>query len=173
MSNIQKCVNLMAQLNVAQPRDLVGVSEQEIQTLESHFGLRFPRVYRDYLLTFGRSAGFLSPWMAFYFDDLKEIRDQFDLLNIAHNSPVKLPERSLLIANWESVFDFILCDAEDDPTVFRLDLFNDGGVSSRQYAPSFGKYLEKVVQSTESGGLPQDFFDQQMEESLLEDLIKY
>lgn len=163
----------MAQLNVAQRADLVGVSEPEIQALESHFGLRFPRAYRDYLLTFGRSAGYLSPWMAFYFDDLKEIRDQFDLLNIAHNNPAKLPERSLLIANWESVFDFILCDGEDDPSVYRLDLFTDGGASSRRYAASFAEYLEKVVRSTDSGSLPQDFFEQHAEEELVDDLIKY
>lgn len=171
--NIQQCVTLMAELKVAESCDLVGVSEQEVTSLEAYFGLRFPEAYRQYLLTFGRSAGYLSPWMAFYFDDLKEIRDQFDLLNIAQNNPVTLPEKNLLIANWESIFDFLVCDGQDNPPVFRVDLFDDGGASCRCYAPSFSEYLEKVVRSTDHGGLPQDFFDRQFDESMADDLIKY
>lgn len=172
MIDIEKVSCLMHDLGVAQKQDLIGVSDCQITELEAFFDLRFPTAYRKYLLAFGRSAGYLSPWLAIYFDDLKEIREQFELLNITHNNAARLPQDTLLIANWESVFDYLICDGAEDPIVYRLDLCGAQGPSSRRYASCFSEYLEKLVRSTDTAGLPQDFFEEQSDEGH-EDLIRY
>lgn len=163
---------LMENRGVAHKSDLIGVSDAEIQLLEAHFGVTFPNTYRQFLAGFGRSAGFLSPWMAIYFDDLKEIREQFDCLIAADNRPVALPAKAVLIGNWESVFDFIVCDGVEDPAVYRIDLYQSDRANYRIYAKTYSAYLENLVKTADTHALPSDFFD---DEALteLDDTIQF
>src|SRR5690606_18240639 len=116
--------------------------------------------------------GLLSPWMAIYFDDLKEIRDQFDCLIAASALPFNLPAKALLIANWESVFDFIVCDGRADPPVYRVDLYQSDRSNFRVYAKSYSAYLENLIQTADINALPSDFFEDDAVEAL-NDTIQY
>lgn len=172
MIDVSQLTNLMENRGVAHKSDLVGVSEAEILDLEKHFALVFPRAYRQFLRNFGRSAGFLSPWMAIYFDDLKEIRDQFDCLLAADNHPFTLPEKALLIGNWESVFDYLLCDGRDDPEVYRIDLYQAELLHGRVYARSYSAYLENLVKTADTHSLPADLLEDEFL-GLADDTIHY
>lgn len=167
--HIQKIIRLMEEQGVATPKDLVGVTEKEIKQLESHFKLEFPKAYRQYLTHFGRSAGLLSPWMAIYFDDLKEIREIFDLY-VAQGLGIKLPKDALLVANFENTFDFILCNGAHDPAVYRVD-FRQEKPSSAKHSPNFSSYLENLVKNSDISALPQDILDDDCE--FLDDLMNY
>lgn len=172
MIDVSQLTNLMENRGVAHKSDLVGVSEAEMGELEKHFGLTFPRTYRQFLRSFGRSAGFLSPWMAIYFDDLKEIREQFDCLIAADRHPFILPERALLIGNWESIFDYLVCDGSDDPEVHRIDLYQAELVYGRVYAKSYSAYLENLIKTADTQALPSDVFDEEIL-GVLDDSIHY
>jgi hypothetical protein len=172
MIDVSHLANLMESRGVARKSDLVGVSEAEIRELEKHFGLSFPRTYRQFLHNFGRSAGFLSPWMAIYFDDLKEIREQFDCLIAADRHPFVLPKNALLIANWESVFDYLICDANDDPEVRRIDLYQADVEQGRIYAKSYSAYLENLINTADTDSLPSDLYDDEAL-GVLDDSIHY
>lgn len=172
MINITELTQLMASLGVAKNSDLVGVTEKDIQSLERHFGLQLPLSYRTFLRHMGRSAGQLSPWMAIYFDDLKEIREQFDLLNATLDAPTALPAKALIIANWESVFDFLVCSDNSDPEVLRLDLCHEGGPYLKSYAPSLSVYLTNLARSANSIEIPDDLLEDN-EPTFAEDIISY
>jgi hypothetical protein len=173
MIDVSHLTCLMENRGVADKSELVGVSDTEIRSLENYFGLTFPSSYRQFLRSFGRSAGFLSPWMAIYFDDLKEIRDQFDCLVAADALPCNLPAKTLLIANWESVFDFIVCDGRDDPPVYRVDLYKSDRSQFRVYSKSYSAYLENLITTTDTNALPSDLFEEQEALDLLNDTITY
>jgi hypothetical protein len=173
MIDVSHLTRLMEHRGVAQKSELVGVSDEEIRSLELYFGLTFPSSYREFLRSFGRSAGFLSPWMAIYFDDLKEIRDQFECLVAADGLRFSLPAKTLLIANWESVFDFIVCTDQDNPQVYRLDLYQTDSSHFRVYAKSFGEYLENLIATTDTNALPSDFFEEHEALDILNDTIHY
>lgn len=173
MINISELTQLMASLGVASSGDLVGVTEQDIRSLEDHFGLALPQSYQQFLSHMGRSAGYLSPWMAIYFDDLKEIREQFDLLNATLNEPASLPAKALVIANWESVFDFIICDKAEDPEVFRIDLCQDSGRSAKSYAPSYSEYVTNLARNANTNEIPSDLLEEVSAEAFAEDTISY
>ncbi|MCR6650706.1 MAG: SMI1/KNR4 family protein [Cellvibrionaceae bacterium] len=173
MIDVSHLTSLMEHRGVARKSELVGVSDTEVRSLEHYFGLSFPSSYRQFLRSFGRSAGFLSPWMAIYFDDLKEIRDQFDCLVAADGLHFNLPAKTLLIANWESVFDFIVCDGQENPPVYRIDLYKVDHSQFRVYAQSFGEYLENLITTTDTNALPSDFFEEHEALDLLNDTIHY
>lgn len=163
----------MEERGVASNQDLVGVSEQEIQTLEQHFGVEFPKAYRQYLSSFGRSAGYLSPWMAIYFDDLKEIRETFELY-VEQGFSFKLPAGALIIANFENTFDFFICKGSHDPAVYRVD-FRQENPSAKKFAPSFSYYLDNLVKISDTSTLPEDLFGDDMDDmdDMLDDLMHY
>ncbi len=174
MVDVKKLTCLMAKKGIAQSSELIGVSLKEAGKLENYFGVRFPSAYTAFLTHFGRSAGFLSPWMAIYFDDLKEIKESFELHNSQSKHPFSLPERALLIANGENVFDFILCNESDDPSVYRVDFGGDTNKSviAVLYAKSYSAYLEALIDSSDDALFPDDL---RVDEALLpsEDTIDY
>lgn|GEM_PF-1916281 len=172
MIDVGHLTNLMESRGIARKSDLVGVSEAQILNLEKYFTLSFPRTYREFLRNFGRSAGLLSPWMAIYFDDLKEIRDQFDCLIAADGHSFTLPEKALLIGNWESVFDYLVCDGRDDPEVYRVDLYQAEVPHARLYAKSYSAYLENMIKTADISALPADLLEDEAL-SLIDDSIRY
>ena len=167
---IQKIIRLMEEREIAQAKDLVGVSDEEINLLETHFNLELPATYRQFLKQFGRSAGFLSPWVAIYYDDLKEIREMFDL-SLAQGLEFRLPAKAFVVANFESTFDFILCKGAHDPEVFRVD-FRQEIPTSKKFAPSFSEYLEYIVKCSEDNTIPQDLYDESLNDGF-EGLMNY
>lgn len=173
MINISELTQIMASVGIASNSDLVGVTEQEIRALEGHFGVKLPQSYQAFLSHMGRSAGYLSPWMAIYFDDLKEIREQFDLLNATLTTPATLPSHALIIANWESVFDFIVCGASDDPEVYRLDLCHEGIPNAKCYAPAYSEYLLNMARSANINEIPSDLLEDMPVQGFTEDTISY
>lgn len=172
MINITEITQLMASLGVAKSSDLIGVTEKDIQSLEEYLGAPVPLSYQEFLRHMGRSAGYLSPWMAIYFDDLKEIREQFDLLNATLATPATLPPYALIIANWESVFDFFICNGNNDPEILRIDLCHESGPHQKSYAPSYSQYLENLVRSANTQEIPNDLLEDD-EQTYAEDIISY
>lgn len=148
MLDIQRIVQLMQTHQVARQRDLVGVCLTEIQALQQRLGVVFPASYCQFLHICGRSAGLLSPWVALYFDDLLEIRDEFHLHLDALTAPIDLSPELLVIAQAEAVFDFIYCDGSDDPPVYRINFQTEQSFFSCN-APAFSLYLESLVEASD------------------------
>ncbi|RYZ81552.1 MAG: SMI1/KNR4 family protein [Moraxellaceae bacterium] len=144
MLDVDNFMQLMQVHQVATPRDLVGVCAQEIQKLQQRLGVVFPASYSQFLQTCGRSAGLLSPWVAFYFDDLIEIREEFDERLAALADPFEVPANALVFAQADDVFDYLFCDDSEDPPVYRLNFLADSP-SCECCALTFSAYLEALV----------------------------
>jgi hypothetical protein len=173
MLDIPQYTDLLTSLGLAQRSDLVGVPAADIQAFEQQYGLNLPQSYRLFLLHMGRSAGYLCPWMAFYFDDLSEIKEHFELLNAEQRNPVILPPQSLLIAHREAVFDYFVCAGKDDPEVYRIDLYSNCPSAAHRYASSFSQYLVKLAKSAESEEIPTDLLEEFSGSQFSDDTITY
>ena len=49
MIPFKQLIELMAQKNISQHCDLVGVSDTEIKAMQSHFNVEFPASYSEFL----------------------------------------------------------------------------------------------------------------------------
>ena len=152
MIPIKKLIDLMAKQNIAQSSDLVGVSYTEIQAMQAYFQVEFPVIYKEFLSRCGRSAGHLAGWSAIYFDDLKEIAEEFQFCLAAINTQKPcnnpLPQKALLIAHYENHFDYIICDAKT-PEVYRISFCNDRTQVS-QFSQCFSTYMESMINAAAS-----------------------
>lgn len=144
MLDVQRLKHMMQTHQVASPPDLVGVCAEEIARLQTRLGLVFPASYQQFLLTCGRSAGLLSPWVAFYFDDLVEIREEFNERLSELIDPFDVPANALVFAQADAIFDYFFCDGSEDPPVYRLN-FQTENPSCERCAMSFSAYLEALV----------------------------
>lgn len=154
----QRLVQLMQAHQVANERDLVGVCDKEIQALERRLGLSFPDSYKQFLHLCGRSAGHISPWVALYFDDLMEIREEFFERLAQAALPLNLSSDVLIIAQAEEVFDFLYCDGSDDPPVYRIN-FQAQPPTLMCQAQAYSLYLEAVVIASDRDNWLDDLAD--------------
>lgn len=159
--HFQQLTELMSKLGVAQPHDLVGVPLTEIKVMEAFFGLRFPASYVHFLHRCGRSAGHLSGWAAIYFDDLKEIAEEFEFHKTMINSELLLPSSGLLIAHYNQSFDYMICDGTTEPTIYRIT-FNEGSAHCERFANNHSEYLEGMIRKAgkEKGRVEPFFIDE-------------
>ncbi len=141
---LKQIIQLMAECHVAQTTDLVGVPLADIHTLEKQFERRFPATYIQFLHLCGRSAGRLAGWASLYFDDLKEIAEEFEFQRCLVQSTLLLPINAHLIGQHDSHFDYFLCDGNDDPEVYRIS-FVEEGLHCMRFASSFTSYLENLT----------------------------
>ena len=137
---------LMHDLKVAKPSDLVGVPLAEVRDMERFFAVKFPAVYVQFLHRCGRSAGFLAGWWSIYFDDLKEVASDFEQISATRAPATALPKGGVFIANQGLVFDYLLCNSEPDPAVWRVD-FSHSVLVCEEYASSYTEYLESFIRS--------------------------
>ena len=144
---LTQLIQLMAEHNVAQAHDLVGVPLAEIHAMESHFNVKFPVTYIQFLHSCGRSAGHLGGWTAFYFDDLKEIAEEFDFQRAIAQSDELIASNTLLIAQFDTYFDYFLCDGQADPEVYRIRFSHEGTAHCERFAPSFTAYINQLILS--------------------------
>jgi hypothetical protein len=158
--HFQQLTELMSTLGVAQNEDLVGVPLPEIQAMEAFFGLRFPVSYVHFLHRCGRSAGHLSGWAAIYFDDLKEIAEEFEFHKTMLNSELLLPGNGLLIAHYNQSFDYMICDGTAEPAIYRIT-FCDGNAHCERFAKTHADYLEAMIRRAgkEKGRIEPFFID--------------
>lgn len=159
--HFQQLTELMSELGVAQSQDLVGVPLSEIKNMEAFFGLRFPASYVHFLHRCGRSAGHLAGWAAIYFDDLKEIAEEFEFHKTMISSELLLPSDGLLIAHYNQSFDYMICDGASEPTIYRIT-FDDLGAHCERFANSHTDYLEAMIRkaATEKGKVEPFFIDE-------------
>lgn len=148
---IDAAIGKMQELGVATGAELVGVPAREILALEQQWSLRLPRAYRDFLLRCGRSAGYLSPWTALYFDDLKEIRDAYACQWCQRASPatpaLPSPDTALFIAYDHLTFDYLVPDRSADPEVWRVR-FGETPPTVTLVASSFSRYLTAQIEAS-------------------------
>lgn len=121
MIQFEELIQLMSLHDIAQSNDLVGVPLSEIKAMEAYFDVKFPALYVQFLFTCGRSAGRLADWTAIYFDDLKEIAEEYSFQADAQSSAHQFNANALIIAHYGTYFDYIHCNGEADPEVYRID----------------------------------------------------
>lgn len=142
---IDNLYSLLIKHQVASKEEIESASLEEVTELESKMSILFPKYYKEFLLVFGRKAGFLFRWDSAFFDDLIEMHDGFHEIIKDDELDASLPKNALIIANFESAFDFIVCDGiTDDPAVYRIQLGTENygdPILTVKVSEHFTKYL--------------------------------
>ena len=124
---------------LADPADLVGCSQEEIEDIEARLGLRLPASYRSWLAGLGRSAGPL--WLASgsYYPSLLRITSE---LRIAlSDEGLSLPPDAMAFREHElMLFAWFRCDGSGDPPVHTSWFGGDDSDVLQRAAPSFSAY---------------------------------
>ncbi|BDM63877.1 hypothetical protein NFHSH190041_13290 [Shewanella sp. NFH-SH190041] len=156
--SIKKIKQLIIDRKLANESEIQGVDLSDIDFLESKFCIHIPDFYKEFLITLGRCGGVLARKQIFLFQDLMYIKTLFDEMLNDDEIDLTLPPASLLVFNFESTFDYIICNVnKKDPVVYRIDLHTDSGISQTKLYDNFSDYLHNLVMTTGVKTLPSAF----------------
>jgi hypothetical protein len=132
------------------PGELRGCSDKDIARLESHFAIRFPAAYKDFLRAVGRNPGPLMNDCQFRCQDLLHM-DSFarEMLAEIEGDSLRLPPKALvwLTRPPEQFLFFVADDASDDPPTFRY-MEEDG--EFERVTDSFWQAIEPEIRFLET-----------------------
>lgn len=134
----ERLVQRMERSRVAQPHALVGCSPEEVQALESRYGLRLPRTYELFLRVMGYGADrlFTGDHLSVFYPDVLTMTDEWKARRAEMEAepddesdplrPFRLPDDALLIADrLGDQFEFIRCQGQDDSSVWYFNIWDD------------------------------------------------
>ncbi len=171
MIQFDELIQLMSEHSIAHSHDLVGVPLSEIKAMEAYFNVKFPALYVQFLFTCGRSAGKLADWTAIYFDDLKEISEEYSFQANAQSSHNKLHSNALIIAHYGTYFDYIHCTGVADPEVYRVD-FRLSTLEPTLLSNSLALYFKSMImQAIDNKGNIEPFYIDECGNWQADDLI--
>lgn len=124
--------------------EIRGCSEEEVVTLEKHFNLRFPKSYREFLLTMGHSTGILFIDRTIHYWNLFNLRNTTNSFHEEIPDGYKIPENTFLFSvsgDFQKNHYFYIGNG-DDPPVFE---YVEGNNHAEKISSSFSKYLFDTV----------------------------
>ena len=140
---LDQVIRQLAAGGVLDPLTVRGCSEAEIGALETEYGLRLPRAYREFLAAMGRAAGDFLSGTDFLYADLPPLLEYaYDLLSESEE-PIALHLDDFVFAMHQGyAFLFFRCGASEDPPVF---LYEETQTGFAQVADSFSSWLASAA----------------------------
>ena len=145
---LQKIVQRLDSLEIATSANLRGCNEVEIKGIELKFGIRLPRMYREFLSIMGRKAGdFLTSGDILY-PDLLELQEWAQELIACEEIDFTLPEDAFVFMVYgnHAIWYFHRNDG-DDPPVYCFYLFGKG--EPQKKFDNFYDFLERELEVKE------------------------
>lgn len=141
---VEKAMMLLVDENLVSAQTFVGCTTEEIASLERLHRVRLPKVYREFLLKMGKSAGSFLQGTDFLFKDLRRLREQAEILLSDTASPLKLNESDFVFAVHQGYqFLFFPIGGSEDPAVFH---YEEGDESAARVFDHFSDWLLTAVQ---------------------------
>ena len=133
----QALIERMVGAGYALPDEIVGCTPEEVAGIEARFGLRLPRVYREFLLAMGRGAGRFLRGTDVFYPTVLELRQWAEELLEECGRPFALPEDAFVFLTHQGYqFGYFHTGSgEDDPPTYRylecdpVPVQNDGSFS--------------------------------------------
>ncbi len=147
-----KFLDFLEEHSIAAHSALRGCTDQEIQQLETRYGLTLPACYRQYLLSMGHKSGrlFTHDHLAVTYPHVIEMTAQYreDVREFPDEAHVDLPSDALIITGrLGEQFLFIRCDDADDSPVW---YFNEYDTGVRQVYASVLDWLQSTATEAEA-----------------------
>ncbi|MCC7085001.1 MAG: SMI1/KNR4 family protein [Pirellulales bacterium] len=134
----------LIEAGVATPESFVGCTLEEINSIESHFSVRLPKAYRDFLLEMGRDAGDFLVGMDYTFPLMLGFRDSAEDWLRESGSVFKLPTNAyVFFSDPGGAFSFFYCDGEQDPPV---TVFIETELEPRRLFEHFSDWVRGVAE---------------------------
>lgn len=144
ISNLEK---ELKKSKLAGKNEIVGCTNDEIEELENRFGVGFPVVYRDFLLTMGKRAGRFLEGTDAFFEHLPYLRGYAEDSLTSAGRKFVLPARAFVFASQQG-YAFLYFDADEaqpDPSVF---FFQERDATPSRTWPSLTAYFQQVLMDT-------------------------
>lgn len=106
---------------LAHSEEIRGCTETEVEQLQTRLAVRFPKVYRDFLLQMGYSAGRLFIGSDVFYPRTGNLRTWADEMLRESECHLTPPEDAVFfLAHQGYVFFFFRTSEGDDPPVYRI-----------------------------------------------------
>ena len=144
--DIQALIERMVGTGYARPDELLGCTPEEVARIEARFGLRLPRIYREFLLAMGRGAGRFFRGTDVFSPAVLELRQWAEELLEECGRPCALPDDAFVFLMHQGYqFGYFRTGGgEDDPPLYRYVECDPAPV---QNARSFSEMLRAELES--------------------------
>lgn len=119
---IQKLRDKLITLQLAEPHEIVGCTEAEIETLMTDQGVTFlPELYRQFLLTLGKQSGLLFQGTDAQYKYLMGMKEAAVELLEENGNPFALPAEAFVFRMHQGYifFYFLTTDKNENPPIYR------------------------------------------------------
>lgn len=125
---------------LAFPKNIRGCSEIDIRELEKHFDVKLPLIYKDFLRIMGRQAGEYQRGTDIYYNDLFDLRKQFEEILRENNNPFLLKSSIFVFSGHQGIIFHFFDTEEDfiDPPVYG---YLEGETNIKLVYETYSKYL--------------------------------
>lgn len=143
MYEIQEIKDELIRKGIASEDSIVGVSQAEIDQLESKLGVVFPAMYKQYLLLLGRKAGGLFDDVNCFFGDVAGLRGEVEEMIEEEGLEFVIPETAVVFSGYQGFqYHYFISEGSEDPEVYRL---MDGGEPPEKITDTFTAYLKSII----------------------------
>ena len=143
MGYINDIRNELLRKELATESSLVGVSVEDINRIEKQASVLLPRAYKDFLISFGKKAGFFASDVVFFYSEILDLREELNEMIEEEGLDFEVPENAFVFSGYQGFqYHYFICDGRGDPEIYRI---MDGGESTQKVAESFSGYLKSMV----------------------------
>lgn len=139
-SIIEQLTENLIKNKVASPKNIRGCSELEINELESYFNVKLPQLYKEFLKKMGKQAGDYRVGTDIFYEDLYDLRQQFQDILDDHNNPFLLKPSIFVFSVHQGVI-FHFFDTGDDYTDPPVYGYLEGEKNVKLIYEKYSKYL--------------------------------
>ncbi len=146
----------VAAADFCRPREpIFGCEPRHINRLQNYFGVTLPKVYRDFMCSFGRDTGDILSHMIVCYPWIVKFHHQ--AVDMFKDEDIPLPDNRFVFGLEDShLWFFDTSSGVDDPPVSLLT----EGEGIRQVAETFTEWLNVVIGAAIAGGIQMKSYDE-------------
>jgi len=144
MNQINHIRNTLLEKNLTTEDTLEGVSIDDIEKIENLFNVKLPKIYRSFLLSFGKKAGKFANDVDFFYGEIFLLKEELEEMIFEEGLDFQIPKRAFIFSGYQGFqYHYFICDGKDDPEVYRI---TDGDRLAKKVAESFSDYLKSMIE---------------------------
>lgn len=133
----------LVQAGLDEEKEIKGISEEEINSIEKMHSIRLPETYKDFLRQCGRSAGLFARDINFFYDDILYIKDNFIDSLEDWKCDFQPPKNAFYFSSYlAGSYHYFICDGSDNPAIWGFDETN---LSPKAISPGFFEYMRSAI----------------------------
>lgn len=143
-SNVKNLFSALVQQGTISESSLIGCTDEELVSIELHFGGKLPSAYREFLGIAGRAAGKLFQGTDIFYPRILELQCEAKELLTELNLPDLLPVDAKIFCMHQGYELNYFLPVSDDPPVYQ---FFEGQDSVTLPWQSFSEFLRTSIEN--------------------------